>query len=68
MTEPPYYWARPLIIRMPFGGGIVLGWWRRHKRLDVTSHLAQALSLCPVDCASLPTEDRYYGADPARVP
>lgn len=67
MTQYPYYWAHPVIIRLPFGRGLVIGWWHKHEHLDVTSHLAGALSLCPVDCPDLPTEDAYYGADPERV-
>ena len=68
MTEPPYYWARPLIVALPRGRGLAIGWWRKHQQLDVTAHLAGALSLRPVDDLSLPTEDAFYGADPERVP
>lgn len=62
MTDYPYRWARPVIIRLPRGRGLVVGWWREHKRLDITAHLAQALSLCPVDDPDLPTEDWFDGA------
>lgn len=62
MTDWPYYWSRPLIIRMPRGRGLVLGWWRRHRQLDVTAHLAQALCLDEIDADDLPAETGIEGA------
>jgi hypothetical protein len=37
----PYRYARPLIFR----NGLVIGWWRDHAELDISTHLAGALRL-----------------------
>lgn len=41
----PYRYARPFILRLPRGRGLVLGWWRDHKTLDVGRHLAECMVL-----------------------
>lgn len=72
MTEWPYYHARPWIIRTWYGG-IVIGWWRKHRQLDVSTHLAEGLVLgklrVPVGNHFLiVSEDQFYGASPEREP
>lgn len=72
MTSQPYYWARPLIFSVPRGHGLVLGWWRKRKHLDVSAHLADALTLTDHpewdSWWVLRGEGKFYGADPRRVP
>lgn len=41
----PYRYARPFILRLPRGRGLVLGWWRDHETLDVGRHLAECMVL-----------------------
>jgi hypothetical protein len=52
----PYRHARPLIVRGPWGCGLAIGWWRDHAELDISAHLAQALTLGEIDPDSAAAE------------
>lgn len=41
----PYRYARPWIIKGPWGCGLVIGWWRDHAELDIGRHLAESMVL-----------------------